>query len=197
MAFKVRVSGAKACFARPEFRVDRISYDVITPFAARAILDAIYWRPQMRWRIDTIQVLNPIIFAEESASEPGSERISPRTIALADVDYVIEAHFDLIGPETSSGNAASHTKMFLKRVRAGQYFRKPFLGLPEFPATIALIEKTDAVPRSHLPAQGTRDIGWIAHDIDSNAPSGMRFFRALMEDGSIQVPPHDSCLLGT
>lgn len=195
MAFRLRISGARACFARPEFRVDRISYDVLTPLAARAILDAIYWRPQMRWRIDAIHVLSPIVIAEEeqaSTDHPTSRR---KTIALVDIDYLIDVHFELIEPETPDGNAATHTKMFLKRARARRYFRQPFLGLPEYPAAIELIENGDEAPQPCPAHRGSRDIGWITHDIDNNAPQGMRFFRATMEDGTILVPPAGSPLL--
>ncbi len=194
MAFRIRVSGAIACFARPEFRVDRVSYDVITPFAVRAILDAIYWRPQIRWRVDAIQVLNPILFAEEQARAEQSDAAERKTVALVDVDYVIDAHFDLTEPENPDSNAASHTKMFLKRMRTGRYFREPFLGLPEYPATVELIEGDDAAP---LPiSRATQDLGWIAHDIEASAPSGLRFFRATMEGGVIRVPPAGSPALG-
>lgn len=184
MTFRLRVSGERACFPRPEFRRDRVTYDVLTPFAARAILDAIYWRPEIRWRVDIIHVLNPINFDGSIFSRPD---IALRTTMLIDVDYVVEAHFDLLNPDT--GNAAQHTKLFLKGARQGRYHHEPFLGVPGCRAELRLIEKGEPMPVACAVNRPTRDLGWIAHDLGEGDRRSLHFFRATMTEGAILVPP--------
>jgi len=116
----LQVNGEFACFSRPELHVERFSYEVITPSAARGILEAIYWKPQIAWRIDRIHVLEPIRFTTirrnevavkasernaRSAMNAGSgdigiliedHRQQRATTLLRDVAYVIEAHFDIL-----------------------------------------------------------------------------------------------------
>lgn len=117
---KLHISGEFACFTRPEMKVERVSYDVVTPSAARGILEAIYWKPQIRWIVDRIHVLNPIRFTNIRRNEVGTKAAAPSraamngdTIAtpgihieenrqqraatlLRDVSYVIEAHFEIL-----------------------------------------------------------------------------------------------------
>ncbi len=203
----LKVWGAYACFTRPEMKVERVSYDVMTPSAARGILEAIYWKPQIRWIIDRIHVLNPIRFTNIRRNEL-SEKIPPTNInkamkdnsyqlsifiddirqqraamVLQDVSYVIEAHFEFTSSDDS--NPAKHKDIFERRVRKGQCFQQPYFGCREFPVSFELIE--GSIPSSQL--QGETDLGWMLHDIDFKDNMTPRFFRATMRDGVISVPP--------
>ena len=211
MGIKLHVWGEFACFTRPEMKVERVSYDVITPSAARGIVEAIYWKPQIRWIIDRLHVLEPIRFTNLRRNEVAS-KISERTARTAmrngkgrlglfieddrqqraatilrDVAYVIEAHFEIVDGED---NAGKHLDQFNRRARNGQCFHRPYLGCREFPAHFALVE--DEMPKSHLPAdQRDRDLGYMLHDIDFDNDMTPRFYRARMASGVIDVPPLD------
>ena len=216
MSFGIRlhVWGDRACFTRPEMKVERVSYDVITPSAARGILEAIHWKPAIRWHIDRIHVLNPIRFESIRRNEVGG-KLSAASVAkamkagstagltncvdgdrqqraatvLRDVAYVIEAHFELTPKAGSDDNVGKHLDIFNRRARKGQCFHMPCLGVREFPANFALLEN-DAAPPAIDPAfQGDRDLGWMLHDIDFAAGMTPRFFRATMRNGVIEVPP--------
>lgn len=177
MPFRLRVQGPRACFPRPEFRRDQISYDVIPPFVARAIFNAIYCRSAMRWHIDAIQVLNPIRFIEE--------RSPNRRLLLAEPHYLIDGHFSV----EANANAAQFTKMFLRNARRKQYAATPFLGMPEYSAEIDLIEEEDDLVAPLNIHPGSLDLGWLALDLEEGARPNMQYFRAIMEDGRISVPP--------
>jgi len=214
MAFGVRLHcwGELACFTRPEMKVERVSYDVMTPSAARAVVEAIYWKPEIRWVIDRIRVLKPIRFTSLRRNEVGS-RIGARQVAAAmqsgrgnlaiyadsqeerqqraalllrDVAYVIEAHFDLVAGEA---NEAKHLDQFSRRARNGQCFTRPYLGCREFAADFAIIENAGGMPVPHESLAGIRDLGWMLHDIDYLDGRQPRFFHATMSDGVIEVPP--------
>ncbi len=218
MAYGVRlhVWGERACFTRPEMKVERITYDVPTPSAARGILEAIHWKPQIAWSVDRIHVLRPIRFQAFRRNEVGArasatlatramksgnlagigldavaERQQRATTFLIDVAYVIEAHFTL----TECGqdeNPAKHATMFNRRAAAGQCFHRPCLGNREFPAEFALITEGAPLPESTLPpGQRDRDLGWMLHDIDFAGGRTSRFFRARMAGGIIDV---NACL---
>jgi CRISPR-associated protein Cas5d len=205
MPFRLHVSGRFACFPRPEFANDRVSYDVITPIAARRILEAIYWRREIRWRVDAIHVLKPIHFGlASSADAPPLEKFGGsdsrshagvesggRQVALLDPAYAIDARFELASAE---GNSAQHTKMFAKAVRQGRYFRQPYLGLREYPATVALLDEEAPFPPAICQEIEDRDLGWMIHDLSltDGAPC---FFRARMTDGRIRVPAPGSAEL--
>lgn len=210
MAYGVRLKvwGDYACFTRPEMKVERVSYDVITPSAARGVLEAIYWKPAIQWVIDRIYVLNPIRFDNVRRNELAGklavgtvkkamkddkspievfieeDRQQRAAMVLRDVAYVIEAHFDFRGSEDN--NPAKHKEMFDRRVAKGQCFHRPYLGCREFPA---YFEPVKEVPLSVY--RGERDLGWILHDIDFEKGMEARFFRAVMRDGTIEVPPQN------
>ena len=215
MAYGVRilVSGARACFTRPEMKVERVSYDVMTPSAARGILEAIHWKPAIRWVVDSITVLKPIRFESIRRNEVG-EKISTANISkaikagstlglvshvdldrqqraatvLRDVAYIIEAHFELtpkIGPDDTVGK---HLDIFNRRARRGQCFQMPCFGVREFPADFQLLEQGDVVPSVDASLLGARDLGYMLHDIDFANGATPRFFRAYMHDGVIEVP---------
>jgi CRISPR-associated protein Cas5d len=152
----VRVSGELACFSRPEMKVERVSYEVMTPSAARGVLEAIYWKPEVQWQVRRIHVLAPVRFASftrnevtatadargnRSAFERGEDkpfyaedrRTQRHTLALRDVDYVIEA--DLVPHGRGRGDhPAKHRDIFRRRVARGQCFTQPYLGCREFSA---------------------------------------------------------------
>lgn len=204
---KLKLWGAYACFTRPEMKVERVSYDVMTPSAARGILEAIYWKPSIRWVIDTIHVLNDIRFdnirRNELADKIGVGNIEKAmkndayvmetfiedirqqraSMVLRDVFYLIEAHFETIGGEDN--NPAKHMAIFQRRAEKGQCFHRPYFGCREFPANFGLI--TDEIPKSKL--KGHVDLGWMLHDIDFKNDMEAKFFRAQMIDGVINVPP--------
>ncbi len=212
---KLHCWGELACFTRPEMKVERVSYDVITPSAARGIVEAIYWKPEIRWVVDRLRVLNPIRFTSMRRNEV-SATINARTafnamrsgsgslglyvddpntrqqraaLLLRDVAYVIEARFEIIGGES---NQAKHLDVFNRRARRGQCFTRPYLGCREFAADFALIEADAAIPSTHESLSGSRDLGWMLHDIDFKNGCAPRFFHAVMVDGVVVVPSLES-----
>lgn len=220
MAFGVRIliRGDRACFTRPEMKVERVSYDVITPSAARGILEAIHWKPAIRWSVDRIHVLNPIRFESIRRNEVGG-KISPASVAkamkagstsglanyvdedrqqraatiLRGVAYVIEAHFDLTAKAGPDDSVGKHLDIFNRRARKGQCFQMPCMGVREFPADFELLEDGAPVPDKHASlSEGERDLGWMLHDIDFAQNMTPRFFRAQMVNGVIEVPPWQS-----
>lgn len=216
MAFGIEllIEGERALFTRPEMKVERVSYDVITPSAARGILEAIHWKPAIRWVVDSIQVLKPIRFesirrnevgGKLSAASVGKAMRAGRTDALVsyvdedrqqrastllrDVAYVIGAHFELTDKAGADDNVGKHLDIFNRRARKGQCFQAPCMGTREFPASFALLEEGHELRLPHESLLGERDLGWMLHDIDFANDMTPYFFRALMVDGLIAVPP--------
>jgi len=216
---KLLIRGENACFTRPEMKVERVSYDVITPSAARGILEAIHWKPAIRWVIDKIHVLEPVRFESIQRNEvankisarniisamkkhstsnlymlvdDGKERQQRAATILKNVAYVIEAHFELTSQAGEDDNEGKHQNIFNRRARKGQCFHQPYMGTREFPVTFELLEDTD-FPQSNLPVPDkNRDFGWMLHDIDFTNGNMPVFFRAVMENGVINVPPLNS-----
>ncbi len=208
---KLHVWGDYACFTRPEMKVERVSYDVMTPSAARGILEAIHWKPAIRWVVDQIQVLNEIRFENIRRNEienkiPISaikntmngknavleqvvteERQQRATMMLKKPAYVIHAHFNMTGSAGPEDTPEKHYNIFLRRARQGQCFHRPYLGCREFAAQFSLLESGDQPP-SYYSGSGERDLGWILHDIDFSNGMTPHFFRATMRDGYIDVP---------
>jgi len=215
---KLHVWGERALFTRPEMKVERVSYDVITPSAARGILEAIHWKPAIRWVVDGIQVLKPIRFESIRRNEVGGklsaasigkalragrtdglvsyvedDRQQRAATVLRDVGYVIAAHFELTDKAGPEDNVGKHLDIFNRRARRGQCFQAPCLGTREFPASFALIEDGGSpLPAVDSALAGERDLGWMLHDIDFADGMTPRFFRARMVDGLIAVPPFSS-----
>lgn len=214
MAFGVRlhVWGDRACFTRPELKVERVSYDVLTPSAARGILEAIHWKPAINWVVDRIHVLKPIRFQSFRRNEVGAKARGPSgaqlhdgelsglgitveekrqqraTTLLIDVAYVIEAHFELTPKAASDDTEAKHLSMFNRRAENGQCFHRPCLGTREFAADFALIaDGAPPPPSTLLPEQRNRDLGLMLYDIDFARDGASMFFRAHMEDGVIDL----------
>lgn len=198
---KLRVWGDYALFTRPEMKVERVSYDVMTPSAARGILEAIYWKPSIRWVIDNIHVLKPVRFENIRRNEvakrttvnktdmqgnypiciivdDSSTRQQRASMVLRDVEYIIEAHFEFTSKEDN--NDAKHLDTFTRRAKAGQCFHRPYFGCREFPVNF---EWCDDIPKSSL--SGEQYLGYMLHDIDFLNDMAPRFFRAVMRDGII------------
>jgi CRISPR-associated protein Cas5d len=215
MAYGVRlyIWGERALFTRPEMKVERVSYDVITPSAARGILEAIHWKPAIRWVVDSIHVLKPIRFESIRRNEVGGklsaasvgkaikagrtdalvsyiedDRQQRATTLLRDVAYVIGAHFELTDKAGADDNVGKHLDTFNRRARKGQCFHAPCLGTREFPASFELLDENSDLPPSNESLLGERDLGWMLHDIDFADGMTSRFFRAKMVDGLIIVP---------
>ena len=212
---KLHVWGEYGCFTRPEFKAERVSYDVITPSAARGILEAVHWKPAIRWVIDRIHVLRPIRFETVCRNEVGhkmavskvsgamrrhttaglpllveDDRLQRATTLLRDVGYVIEAHFVLTAAAEPLDTHAKHLAMFNRRASRGQCFHRPYLGTREWAADFAPVG--EGMPMSTLPAeQRDRDLGWMLHDIDFANGHTPRFFRAALRDGVVDVPGPD------
>jgi CRISPR-associated protein Cas5d len=209
----LHVWGERACFTRPEMKVERVSYDILTPSAARGILEAVHWKPAVVWVIDRIHVLKPIRFQSFRRNEVGAKasaanaaramragttaglgivvedhRQQRATMLLVDVAYVIEAHFELTAKAKEDDTEAKHLSMFNRRAEKGQCFHRPCLGTREFPAEFELVPTGAPMPPSRLPAdQRDRDLGWMLHDIDFANGSRSRFFRARLTDGVLDV----------
>ena len=196
---KLRVWGDYALFTRPEMKVERVSYDVMTPSAARGILEAIYWKPAIRWVIDRIHVMQPVRFenirrnelanrvsVNQSDMDKGlpvcryieDDRQQRASMVLRNVEYVIEAHFELTGSEKS--DPGKHLAIFERRVKNGQCFHRPYFGCREFPVDF---EWCDKIPASTI--TGRQDLGFMLHDIDFASEMTPQFFRAVMQDGVI------------
>ena len=184
---KLLVWGEYASFNRPEMKVERVSYDVITPSAARGILEAIYWKPEMRWVVDEIHVLNPIRFTSIRRNEVKSkiptkevakaikdgngtlgldvaeDRAQRAAMILRDVKYGILAHIEVkehTGSETKP--EAKHLDQFNRRAAKGQFHHHPYLGTREFPAYFQPLEAFPSCPDE---VKGENTLGYMLHDI--------------------------------
>lgn len=207
---KIRVQGDYALFTRPEMKVERVSYDVMTPSAARGIIEAVYWKPAIRWVIDRIRVMREPEFTnirrnevDQKASASDAQQVmngaskvlyinstearqQRAALVLKNVDYIIEAHFELViekaGPEDT---VEKHYNMILRRLRKGQFFSAPCLGTREFGAQVELVE--GEAPRSAL--TGSRDLGWMLYDMDFSDAGDIRpvFFKAELQDGVLDL----------
>lgn len=198
---KLRVWGDYALFTRPEMKVERVSYDVMTPSAARGILEAIYWKPAISWVIDRIHVLKPIRFENirrnevanrVSVSKKDMESDKPicifvddsknrqqrASMVLRNVEYAIEAHFEFTSKDDN--NEGKHIDIFKRRTKKGQCFHRPYFGCREFPVNFEWCEN---IPES--PFSGEQDMGFMLHDIDFSSAMTPRFFRAVMHNGII------------
>lgn len=210
MSVKFEVWGDYALFSRPEFKVERCSYDIITPSAARGILEAVYWHPGLRYKIDRIWVLNPIKFDNirrnevevkisrssiQSAMSGGDlpylavssdTRQQRASTLLRNVHYVIEAHFEITDKASPSDNEGKFCEIIKRRLKNGQHFHQPYLGCREFPAYIAPFS---GIPTVSSELIGEKDLGYMLYDMDYTDYGNIRpqFFRAIMKDGLIDL----------
>lgn len=212
---RLKVWGEHGCFTRPEMKVERVSYDVMTPSAARGILEAIHWKPAIRWVIDAIHVLEPIRFQSIRRNEVGSkapagkiksamkrgdlgglqllvdeDRQQRASTVLVKPAYIIEAHFEMTRKAGADDNEGKHLDIFNRRAEKGQCFHQPCLGTREFAASFEPV-----APGAELPVAicESRDLGFMLWDIDHQAPDRPAlFFRAALENGIVRVPRSDS-----
>lgn len=215
MAIAVEVWGDYAMFTRPEMKVERCSYDVMTPSAARGILESIFWHPGLRYQIDRIRICAPIRFSSVRRNELSSTVSASKTrtvmergqgdlylctsddiqqraaLMLRDVRYVIEAHFDMTDKAAPSDNPGKFQDILKRRIRKGQFYSKPYLGCRE---CIAHFRPCDQVPPCPEELKGTIDLGWMLYDMDYRNPKNITpcFFRGTLQDGVLEIPPWDS-----
>lgn len=211
----LEVSGDFACFTRPEMKVERVSYDVMTPSSARAVFESILWKPAIRWHVEKIEVLMPIRWVSIRRNEVGAvvsvrnaqeamnkgtssiglniedERQQRAGLFLRDVAYRIYAHFELLPYAGENNTMGKFLDMFERRAEKGQCINQPYLGCREFACDFRLIDTKQAQSAS---IEETRDLGWMLHDMDYTKPTDPqpRFFRAQLENGVLRVPAWDS-----
>ena len=205
---QLEVWGAYALFSRPELKVERVSYDVPTPSAARGIVEAVYYHPGLRWYIDRIHVLNPIRFvsirrnevtdkisgrnvrqAAQGGGQPlylvTSQKIVQRSsLLLQDVHYVIEAHFEMTDKAAPSDNPGKFQDIVTRRMERGQCFHTPYFGCREFPVSFR------RWPGGAIPTiDETRDLGLMLYDFDYSDPAAITptYFRARLEHGVLNT----------
>ncbi|HRQ65108.1 MAG TPA: type I-C CRISPR-associated protein Cas5c [Xanthomonadaceae bacterium] len=214
--FCLDVRGEFACFTRPEMKAERVSYDLITPSAARAVFEAVLWKPAIRWQVERIEVLSPVRWVNlrrnevagvvstrnaETVMHGGSaklalhiedERQQRAGLFLRDVRYRLHARFELTDRAASGDAPGKFAEMFRRRASKGQCVNQPYLGCREFSARFRLVDDLSAepVPLATLDA----DLGWMLYDMDFATPSDPRprFFRARIREGVLNVPPWDS-----
>lgn len=219
--FCLSVKGDFACFTRPEMKIERVSYDVITPSASRAIFGSILWKPAFSWHINRIEVLSPVkwfsirrnevsklaltsgngIFVDDSAT-----RQQRASLILRDVHYRIHASLEFLpfdkwhktpNPKPMNNDQpgeseAKYLAMFERRALKGQCFNQPYLGCREFSADVRLVTDLDAERKEYPPISATMDLGWMLYDIDYDNGKKMLLYRPNMINGVIEVPQRDS-----
>lgn len=208
---RVRVWGDLALFARPEMKVERCSYDVMTPSAARGILEAIYWHPGLLWVIDKIYVNKPIQFTSIRRNEVKDkvlaskvlsvinkkeenllylntkEEIAQRaSILLRDVEYIIEAHFEMTPKANASDNPGKFKDIIMRRLKRGECYHNPYFGCREFPAKFQLFEGEEI---NTAYKNSEKDLGYMLYDFDFSNPDDIQpmFFRACLKNGVLDV----------
>ena len=208
---KVKVWGAYALFCRPEMKVERCSYDVMTPSAARGILEAIYWHPGMRWKIDKIYVNKPIQFTSVRRNEVKStisannvlsvyngakkdlylsskaDIVQRASMLLKDVEYVIEAHFEMTEKANASDNPGKFKDIIMRRLKRGECFHNPYFGCREFPVNFCLCE--DETVTTAYEEIEEKDLGYMLYDLDYSDPKDIQpmFFRAVLRHGILNL----------
>ena len=212
--FRLKVWGENACFTRPEMKVERVSYDVMTPSAARGVLEAILWKPAIRWRVTQIDVLKPIRWESVRRNEVGSvmsarakqlfiedNRQQRAGLFLRDVAYTIHACIEMTEKAGADDSIVKFQEMFLRRAEKGQTFHQPYLGCREFAAYFEPIPFGKELPET---IQDNGDLGYMLHDIAHDNAKDQenrhfcterclpKFFRATLENGSLHIPVLDS-----
>ena len=208
---KVKVWGDYALFSRPEMKVERCSYDVMTPSAARGILEAIYWHPGMKWIIDKIYIKNPIRFTSVRRNEVKSkisasnvlqayngadkslyintknDIVQRASLILCDVCYVIEAHFVMTEKANETDNPGKFKDIIMRRLKKGECFHMPYFGCREFPAQFSLCEEEN-IQTAYDDVQ-EKDLGFMVYDMDYSDRENIQpmFFRAVMENGVLDL----------
>ena len=211
MGVKMKVWGDFALFSRPELKVERCSYDVMTPSAARGILDAIYWHPGLKWVVDKIYVRKPIQFTSVRRNEVknkvlassvlqaynGGEKplyisskeeiVQRASMLLCDVEYVIDAHFEMTERANATDNPGKFKDIIMRRLRRGECFHMPYSGCREFPAHFCLWEE-EKIPTAYEDVE-EKDLGLMLYDLDYRNPEDIQpmFFRAVLKRGVLDL----------
>ncbi|MEO8057960.1 MAG: type I-C CRISPR-associated protein Cas5c [Burkholderiales bacterium] len=206
----LEISGDFACFTRPEMKVERVSYDVITPSAVRAVFEAILWKPAIRWHVRRIEVLKPVRFINLRRNEVASvvstrnvqqamaagegdlaiyiedDRQQRAGLLLRDVAYRVHADMEVRADRQDPMPPQKYHAMFERRAEHGQCVNQPYLGCREFAARVRLVTEP---ANEAAPIDDTRDLGWMLHDLDFENPADPQpvFFRAQMNAGAIEV----------
>lgn len=199
--FRVRARGPIACFTRPEMKVERMSYEVMTPSAARGLLEAVLWKPAIRWRIHEIAVLAPIAWTSFRRNEVNSkaslrsapyfadeDRAQRNTVALKDVDYLVTASFYMTPKAGPDDGVRKFEEMFERRLEKGQSFQQPYLGCREFAADV------EPAGEGLTPITFSRPLGLVFFDFEYGegaVPTRPLFFEAHLKNGVLAVPPVD------
>jgi CRISPR-associated protein Cas5d len=202
--FYLRAWGDRACFTRPEMKVERVSYEIMTPSAARGILESILWKPAISWRIFQIDLLSQIKWQSIRRNEVGKkisiqskqeffieeQRQQRAGLFLRDVDYGIHSYFEITGKAGPDDTVPKFTEIFLRRAEKGQFFQAPYFGCREFPANFNLINQPEKKPQ---PITENRDLGWMLLDLDyTDGRNTPRFFKASLIDGIMKIPGMDA-----
>ncbi len=215
MSIRLEVWGEYALFSRPEMKTERVSYDVITPSAARGLLESVYWHPGLKYIIDRIHVCAPIRFTNLRRNEVkatvsarsartvmergsgelyliSSQEIQQRAaLLLRDVHFVLEAHFDMTDRAAPGDNPGKFQDILKRRIKRGQFYSQPYLGCREFPAQFKLCEELPPCPEE---LRGVRELGYMLWDLDYSNPEDIHplFFRAALQNGVLNVPLRNS-----
>ena len=210
--FELEVWGDFACFTRPEMKVERVSYDIPTPSSVRAVFEAIYWKPAIRWEAVSVEILAPIRFSSFRRNEVGAvvsvgnvksamksgtgslglyvedERQQRASLLLRDVRYRFRAQMHIDHESQDKSPAAKHYEMFERRAAKGQCFNQPYLGTREFSCAFSP-ERSDTAVIGE-----SRDLGYMLYDMDFSDPADPQpmFFRAKLENGIVNFPSRDS-----
>lgn len=211
MGVKVKVWGDFALFSRPELKVERCSYDVMTPSAARGILDAIYWHPGLKWVVDKIYVRKPIQFTSVRRNEVKSkvlassvlqaynggdkplyissreEIVQRASLLLCDVEYVIDAHFEMTERANVTDNPGKFKDIIMRRLRRGECFHMPYFGCREFPAHFCLWEE-EKIHTAYEDVE-EKDLGLMLYDLDYRNLEDIQpmFFHAVLKRGILDL----------
>lgn len=216
--FCLEVWGEFACFTRPEMKVERVSYDVITPSACRAIFESILWKPAIQWQPERVEVLSPIRWTTLRRNEVGAkvssgnvrramkqgtgalalyveeERQQRASLLLRDVRYRITASFLMTKRAGAEDNPQKFAEMFARRAVKGQCINQPYLGCREFACGFRLVDSQSEPADIPEELRGERPLGWMLYDMDftDTASPSPRFFHAAMKDGVVTIPSRES-----
>lgn len=208
---KVKVWGDYALFSRPEMKVERCTYDVMTPSAARGILEAVYWHPGMRWIVDRIYVMKPIQFTSIRRNEVKSkisasnvlsvyngadkelcisskdEIVQRASLLLRDVEYVIDAHFEMTEKANKTDNPGKFKDIIMRRLTRGECYHTPYFGCREFPVNFCLMEEEEIHTAYDVVEE--KDLGFMLYDLDYSDLENIEpmFFRAIMRRGMLDL----------
>ena len=208
---RVKVWGDYALFTRPEMKVERCSYDIMTPSAARGIMEAIYWHPGMCWKIDRIHIMKPIQFTSIRRNEVKSkvsannvlsvyngakkelfisskeEIVQRASLLLKDVEYIIDAHFEMTDKANDSDNPGKFKDIIMRRLKRGECYHTPYFGCREFPVNFCLCEEEEV--HSAYEVVEEKDLGFMLYDMDYSEPENIQpmFFRAVMRRGVVDL----------